>query len=77
MLLGEIRQATQLWVITDSKESDTQQLCKQLAACNTARDNLLSGLISFDDYLDVLNDNSVDIEDYSETVEDNLKGIYG
>ena len=73
MLLGEIRAATQLWIITDSKDSDISQLCQQLTACNQARDEMLGGKISPDDFLEILAENAVDIDSYSELVEENLR----
>ncbi len=74
-LLGDIRAASQLWIVADSQESDVSQLCQQLQACNQARDKMLSGEISFDDLLDVLADNSVDLEDWADTTLGNLEDL--
>jgi len=76
-ILGDIRQATQLWIVPEGETADIQQLTRQLSTCNSARDNLLCGTISFDDYLDILNENAVNLEAYEETVEENLGLIYG
>ena len=76
-ILGDIRQATQLWIVHEGETADIKQLTQQLHTCNSARDDLLSGNISFDDYLDVLNQNEVNLEAYEETVEENLGLIYG
>ena len=76
-MIAEIRQATQLWVITDGNDTDFKQLASSLHACNTARDNWLEGIISSDDYLDILSDNEIDIDEYTESVEKNIELIYG
>lgn len=72
-LLGGLREATQLWIVADSKDDDVAQLCRQLHACNTARDEMLAGKITFDDLLDVLADNEVSIDDWADTAMENLE----
>jgi hypothetical protein len=73
--LGSLREATQLWIVVDSSEQDTRQLCEQLAACNSARDAMLTGELSVDDFLDVLAENDVDIDSYEETTERNMEAL--
>lgn len=72
--LGNIRQATQLWICSDP-ESDYSALTQALHSCNTARDRMLTGDISLDDYLDVLTDNGVNLDEYEETVNNNLSEL--
>jgi hypothetical protein len=76
-LITELERATQLWICGNYREENLDLLAKQLRICNFARDMLLKGLISYDDFLDILNENKIDIDGYESILEDNLERIYG
>ena len=74
MLIPQIRAATQLWldVGTDANLSDD---LARLNAGNMARDDMLAGIISVDDWLDVLADLGLDVDLFCSQIESELGGI--
>ncbi|MEH2009991.1 hypothetical protein [Nostoc sp.] len=63
-----------LRIVTTEKmsESESLKLIEQLECAELAKQRFIEGVISFEDYLDILELCEVDIDDYLITVEDNL-----
>lgn len=63
-----------LWLeINTSKDDTGEYLIPLLNACRRALDAFLDGLITWDDYLDVLQSNSVNVAEYLQVVENNFR----
>ncbi|MEH2244596.1 hypothetical protein [Nostoc sp.] len=52
--------------------AESLKLIEQLECAELAQQRFIEGVISFEDYLDILELCEVDIDDYLITVEDNL-----
>lgn len=56
----------------DLSESDSLELIEQLECADLAKQNFINGLLSFEDFLDILKLCDVNIDDYLIIVEGNL-----
>lgn len=63
---------SQLVISPDYNRSDIERLIEQLDNCNKACQLLIKGEISIEDYLDVLEFNGHDIDDYFAVTDSNL-----
>lgn len=66
-----IRQSLSLW-LTPSPEEDTREQLTKLSNCRIALDLFLEGKLPLVDYLEIINEQGVNIDDYEECVESNL-----
>ena len=66
-----------LRIVTTEKMSvsESLKLIEQLECAELAQQRFIEGVISFEDYLDILELCEVDIDDYLITVEDNLAEV--
>lgn len=69
--IPQIREATQLW-LEPTTGLDIPDALARLNAGNNARDDMLAGLITVDDYLDVLSDLGLDLDAFCDGVEHDL-----
>lgn len=72
MIISTIRANSQLWIDPDPS-ADLSDSLARINAANLARDDMLAGVISVDDWLDVLSDLGLD----PDLVTDGLDAIAG
>jgi hypothetical protein len=70
-LTGEIREAMSLWLEFDS-ESDIKAEIERFSICRAALDDFLALKISLENYLEVLADQQVNVDEYRQTADENL-----
>ncbi|MDJ0660554.1 MAG: hypothetical protein QNJ42_13860 [Crocosphaera sp.] len=69
---GDLRKSLFLWG-SPSPETNINDLCSKLNNAQKLTDLFLDGLLPLDDYLDLIESQEVDMDQYSETVGANLK----
>jgi hypothetical protein len=71
MGVSQVRQITQLWA--DGGGCDVADTLARLEAGNRARDDMLAGIITIADWLDVLNDLGLNVDQFCDDVEHDLR----
>lgn len=74
-LKGDLRKSLFIWGNT-SPTSDLSDVCSKLNNCQKLMDAFLSGQLPLQDYLDLIETQGVDMDNYSETVATNLKDFH-
>ncbi|MFM7278856.1 MAG: hypothetical protein ACKO1I_14670 [Microcystis aeruginosa] len=65
---AQLREAFSLWMPAEA----SKELLLDLTLCRDSLDELLSGKLSFNNFLEILDNCNVDVDDYCEIVDDNL-----
>lgn len=69
---GDLRKSLILWG-NPSPGDDSSHICSKLDNCQKLMDLFLRGKLSLEDYLDLIETQEVDMDNYSITVGNNLK----
>ncbi len=72
MLKGDLRKSLIIWG-NPSPGEDLSALCSQLDNCRKLMDAFLEGKLPFQDYLDLIEAQGIDMDNYEKTVSTNLK----
>ena len=70
-LKGDLRKSLIIWG-NPSPDKDMTDLCSQLDNCCKLMDSFLEGNLPFQDYLDLIEAQNIDMDSYAETVSTNL-----
>ena len=73
-LKGDLRKSLIIWG-NPSPDRDMNDLCSQLDNCRKLMDSFLDGKLPFQDYLDLMEDQNIDMDSYAETVSTNLRDL--
>ena len=71
-LKGDLRKSLIIWG-NPSPDKDMTDLCSQLDNCCKLMDSFLEGNLPFQDYLDLMEAQNIDMDSYAETVSTNLR----
>ena len=71
-LKGDLRKSLIIWG-NPSPDKDMTDLCSQLDNCRKLMDSFLEGNLPFQDYLDLMEAQNIDMDSYAETVSTNLR----
>ena len=71
-LKGDLRKSLIIWG-NPSPDKDMTDLCSQLDNCCKLMDSFLEGNLPFQDYLDLIEAQNIDMDSYGETVSTNLR----
>ena len=69
---GDLRKSLIIWG-NPSPNRDMTDLCSQLDNCRNLMDSFLEGKLPFQDYLDLMEAQNIDMDSYAETVSTNLR----
>ena len=69
---GDLRKSLIIWG-NPSPNRDMTVLCSQLDNCRKLMDSFLEGKLPFQDYLDLMEAQNIDMDSYAETVSTNLR----
>lgn len=72
MLKSELRKSLVLWG-NNSPEHDPLETTKKINNCRKLMDAFLEGKLPLEDYLNLIESQGVDMDDYSQTVSANLR----
>ena len=73
-LKGDLRKSLIIWG-NPSPDKDMTDLCSQLDNCCKLMDSFLEGNLPFQDYLDLIEAQNIDMDSYAETVSTNLRDL--
>ena len=71
-LKGDLRKSLIIWG-NPSPDRDMTDLCSQLDNCRKLMDSFLEGNLPFQDYLDLMEAQNIDMDSYEQTVSTNLR----
>lgn len=71
---GKLRQSLILWGTPDA-ETDMNDLTERLNNCQKLMDLLIDGKLPLHDYLELIEAQGVDMDDYAETTANNLRSL--
>ncbi len=74
-LTSDLRKSLIIWG-NGSPQSDPSDVCSKLNNCRKLMDAFIAGKLPLQDYLDLIETQGVDMDDYSETVAANLKDFH-
>lgn len=73
--LQKLENSLDLWIDSSSPDCNTRELIQTFWTCRIAQERFMKAQITWDEYLEILDACHVQVDDYRDTVEENLISI--